>query len=397
LKVECKNWESGGIKGGGVCSIGLFKGRPSYGTCILSCKEYKGPKMTAKEIIKQGHTQEPSLLQKAKNLGKEITKTAKRAVKGEEIKVPQAVADDRWATCSGCKEFRAGTCNKCGCGLRNKIWWASAECPLGYWSNLAKDTEGKVAIIIPARNEPYLCKTVKDLYRTALGEFEVWVVLDAWDKHLDQIQEIKELKKDNIHIIENEKPMGLRYGMNLPASLTDAKYLFKIDAHMSFSVGFDLALKAKCKPKTVCVPRLRSLDADTWTPGNRFLDHARFDKDFKMHYWTERDDEEMLCNIGCNWFTTKEWWWEIGGQDESMGLWGQSGIEVSLKTWLNGGRQILVKEATSNHLFRKKFPYRLNGNHVAETKNKTKELWENHPGLPELLERFKPIPDWHDE
>jgi len=345
---------------------------------------------------------------KIKNLASAVGRSVKKIAKGEPVKVVQKVADYRWSKCSPCEHLvNKNSCKICGCGLANKIWWASEKCPIDKWGVDIADKGGTVAIIIPSRNEQYLMKTVADLFENALGKIEIWIVLDGWnDDPKNQIPAIKELQKheSRIHIIENEKPRGLRWGMNKPASLTKAKYLFKVDAHMSFSVGYDLALKHHCDKKTVCVPRLRSLDPETWIAGNRYLDYTRFTKDFRMAYWLdfskrteEQDAPEIICNIGCSWFCETQWWKNIGGQDESLGLWGQTGIEVSLKTWLNGGRQILVKSAINNHYFRTKFPYKLNGNHVKQTKEDTKNLWKDHPKLDWLLEKFKPIPDWHNE
>jgi hypothetical protein len=40
-----------------------------------------------------------------------------------------------------------------------------------------------VAVIIPARNEPYLGKTVRNLFVTAKEEIEVFIVLDGAPLH----------------------------------------------------------------------------------------------------------------------------------------------------------------------------------------------------------------------
>jgi len=363
------------------------------------------PQNEHKELIEFTY-RKISLTDKAKNLAKAVGRSAKKIAKGEKVKVVQKVADYRWSKCSSCENLVNNKCKLCGCGMTNKIWWSSEKCPIDKWGIDYVDKGGKVAVIIPSRNEPYLVKTVIDLIENALGEIEIWVVLDAWDNDINkQIPEIKALKKQDsrINIIENEVPKGLRWGMNKPASITDAKYVFKVDAHMSFSFGYDLALKNHCDEKTVCIPRLRSLHPETWTPGNRFLDYTRFTRDFKMAYWmdfdkrtADNDTPEILCAVGCSWFCETQWWKDIGGQDESLGLWGQSWIEVGLKTWFNGGRQILVKSAINNHYFRKKFPYKLNGNHVKKTKEDTKNLWKDHPKLDWLLDKFNPVPGWHD-
>jgi hypothetical protein len=94
--------------------------------------------MTMDEIIAAGRAKArelgliagdggPGLLTKAKNLA---TATAKHVSHGLPT-VTDEERDRRLAICGGC-EFRteAGTCRKCGCGLKTKASWALQHCPL---------------------------------------------------------------------------------------------------------------------------------------------------------------------------------------------------------------------------------------------------------------------------
>jgi hypothetical protein len=50
-----------------------------------------------------------------------------------------------------------------------------------------------VAVIIPARNEPYLGKTVRNLFATAKEQIEVFIVLDGAPLHEKDKTDIPEM------------------------------------------------------------------------------------------------------------------------------------------------------------------------------------------------------------
>ena len=69
--IDCKHWSKCGSGDGGCCSLGLFGGRPSYGTCRNVCEKGPGKKekerpaartfigTRLKEIIKRDYHVEP--------------------------------------------------------------------------------------------------------------------------------------------------------------------------------------------------------------------------------------------------------------------------------------------------------------------------------------------------
>jgi len=48
MKVNCKNWSEGG-KGWGRCSLNLYGGRPSFGTCGVCKQREDCPDWTTKD------------------------------------------------------------------------------------------------------------------------------------------------------------------------------------------------------------------------------------------------------------------------------------------------------------------------------------------------------------
>ena len=154
-----------------------------------------------------------------------------------------------------------------------------------------------------------------------------------------------------------------------------------------------------------------SLDPDTLKWGDRRFDHYFLSNEIRSGgkcWWEDYNNRpeakpnvcETMANVGATWFTSKEYWWYLGGHDETLYAWGESGPETSLKVWLSGGRMLLNKNVTFAHMFRRRFPYHINSNKIAENKIKIQEYWFNnryplqiHP-VAWLVGKFWPVPTW---
>ena len=98
--------------------------------------------------------------------------------------------------------------------------------------------------------------------------------------------------------------------------------------------------------------------------------------------------------------------WRLGAMDEEHGSWGQFGVEIACKSWLSGGRQVVNKRTWFSHLFRTqqgfKFPYPLDETQVQQARTHSQQLWKRDQWpkavrpLSWLLEKFTPVPEWHD-
>jgi len=136
--------------------------------------------------------------------------------------------------------------------------------------------------------------------------------------------------------------------------------------------------------------------------------------DLYCHFWRtyrkregvkQQEYPEVMTGQGSCWFTTRTWNDYIGLLDEGVGSWGNVGIEISLRTWLCGGSQIVNKKAWQAHYFRKDeggFPYPMDGRKVARAHNYTrKNYYYNDAAFVHqtrkfkwLIEKFAPVPGW---
>lgn len=293
-----------------------------------------------------------------------------------------------------------------------------------------------LSILIPARNEMFLSRTVEDILEHAEADTEIIVVLDgAWaDPPIEQ--------HPRVTVVYHPVSVGQRAATNEAAQLARGRYVMKCDAHCSFGQGFDRILLEDIEPDWTIVPAMRNLHAFDWVckecwrrryqgpsgtcpkcggqeerdvvwiaKKSPYTTSMRFGRDLKFQYWggykkrQEGDLVETMSLLGACWMISRERYWALNICDEGHGGWGQQGTEVACKTWLSGGRLICDKRTWFAHLFRTQggdfgFPYPLSGSDQQRARDYSKALfldgqWKGaiRP-LSWLIEHFAPVPGW---
>lgn len=282
-------------------------------------------------------------------------------------------------------------------------------------------TAGKVSVIIPARNELFLYKTITDLLRTATGDIEVIAILDGYWPPAEEI-----IRDDRVRYVHKGEAEGMREGINSAAAIATGEYLLKSDAHCKYDVGFDEVLKKyHAEDNWIQIPRRKRLDAEAWD----ILDVGKPDVDYeflgspeyqgaKGSIWTERIlarkdkpeymlDENLSFQGSC-WFMKKSHFWEtLGGmQVEGYGSFVREAQELGLKTWLGGGKVMTNKHTWYAHLHKgKKYGrmYFLDQRKMIAGEQYCDDYWFNNRydkavhDLAWLIERFAPVPTWTPE
>lgn len=303
-----------------------------------------------------------------------------------------------------------------------------------------------VSVIIPARNEQFLARTVQDVLANARADTEVIAIADGYtpDPPLPV--------HPNVTACYLSESIGQRAAVNEGARISQAKYVMKLDAHCALAEGFDVALMEDCQPDWTMVPAMHHLHASDWqckSCGDRTYQGVkptecgkckaadfemvmvwkprhktphvsyRFDKAMHFQYWKKhaRRPEcqgplvETMSFIGACMFLERDRFWALGGMDEAHGSWGQFGTEISLKSWLSGGKLVASRKTWFAHLFRtgnfsrngqSSFPYPLSFADQEKARAYSQDLWLNDKWplakhkLAWLVEKFKPVPDWHE-
>ena len=303
---------------------------------------------------------------------------------------------------------------------------------------MALETGMDLSILIPARNEMFLARTIEDILTHSEADTEVVVILDgAWAD--PPIQD-----NDRVTLVYHPVSIGQRAAMNEAARLARGRYVMKCDAHCAFDQGFDRILLEDIAGHDdwTIVPLMKNLHAFDWVCqecGNRRYQgksgpcpkcggeeqreviwkakkspnttSMRFDPNLRFKYWggykkhQKGDLAETMSLLGACWMLSKRRYFALNICDEEHGSWGQQGTEVACKTWLSGGRLICDKRTWFAHMFRTQgddfdHPFPLSSRQVNRARKHSKRLflrgeWEGATrSLWWLLNHFAPVQGW---
>lgn len=272
---------------------------------------------------------------------------------------------------------------------------------------------GKVSIVIPARNEPYLQQTVSDVLTKATGDVEVIVVLDGYwpDPPLATHPRLIQL--------HNGQAKGMRPTVNAGATIARGEFLMKLDAHCMVAPGFDEVLKADCPEQSIVVPRRYALDVDAWAIETRTDTKYPIDYEYMICPassddpdplrnvpWSARRDaraaieiDETLIWQGSAWFMRRSHWARLGGLDvATFGLTAyREAHELGLKTWLAGGSVLVNKRTWYAHMHKgsRGRGYEVPDGERARVCRLTAEYFSRN--LRTIIDRFGEVPTWQTQ
>ena len=306
-----------------------------------------------------------------------------------------------------------------------------------------------LSVLIPARNEIFLRRTIEDILANVRGDTEIIAVCDGnWpDPPIED--------HERVHLIYHSESIGQRAAVNEAARMSEAEFIMKCDAHCAFGESFDVKLiepyqSGELARDVTSVPRMYNLHAFDWQCGKCKLrtyqgptptgcercdnttdfervivwqskpspetDFMRFGSDLVFKYWSgykkrpeaKGDICDLMSCLGACWLMPRERFWELGGLDEKHGSWGQMGTEIACKSWLSGGRMVVNKKTWFAHLFRTQggdfgFPYKIHGSDQGKAREYSRDLWLNDKWpkavrpLSWLIDKFAPVPGWSKE
>lgn len=293
----------------------------------------------------------------------------------------------------------------------------------------------KLSILIPARNEMFLARTVQDILEHIEEDTEVIVGLDgAW-------ADPPVIDHKRVTTFYSAEPLGQRAMTNQLARLSNAKYVMKVDAHCAFDQGFDRKMIEEMHDDWTMVPVMRNLHAFDWVcpQGHRRYQgpsgpctecslpttrdvvwipkispqsksyafdaepHFQYFGQFNKRPEGKGDITPSMSLQGSCFMLTRDKYWELDICDEgTFGSWGSQGIEVAVKTWLSGGSVMVNHKTWYAHMFRTQggdfsFPYDNPHSKAVRAKHKAKDLFFENKWpkqvrpLSWLIEKFWPV------
>ena len=303
-----------------------------------------------------------------------------------------------------------------------------------------------LSIVIPARNEMFLGRTIENILENMQGNTEIIAIMDG-DSPNPGIP-----NDPRVRVLQFSQSIGQRAATNRGVALSTAKYIMKCDAHCAFDKGFDVKMLAEMHDDWTMVPTMKNLHAFDWVcpDGHRRYQgpsgpcearlpdgqvckkettrdilwfakpspnstsycfdstpHFQYFRDYSKRPEAQGEIVETMSLQGSCFMLTRDKYWELNICDEEFGSWGSQGIEVAVKTWLSGGRVMVNKKTWYAHMFRTQggdfgFPYPIRGSDQEKAKSFAKDLFFNDKWplqkkpLSWLIEKFWPVPGWTD-
>src|SRR3990167_2463629 len=119
-----------------------------------------------------------------------------------------------------------------------------------------------LSVLIAARHEQFLTRTIEEVLAKARGDTDVIAVLDGgWaDPPVPD--------HPRVELIYRPAAIGQRAAVNLAARMSRAQYVMKLDAHCALAEGFDVALiqadQELGRPDVTQIPAMINLHGFNW-------------------------------------------------------------------------------------------------------------------------------------
>ncbi|XP_018333179.1 polypeptide N-acetylgalactosaminyltransferase 13 isoform X2 [Agrilus planipennis] len=245
----------------------------------------------------------------------------------------------------------------------------------------------KASIIIVFHNEAWstLFRTVWSVINRSPEELleEIILVDDASERDFlrDPLDEyIKKLPVPT-KILRSKTRIGLVHARMMGSREAKGASLVFLDAHCECTIGWLESLLAPIAEDrtTVVCPVIDIINDNTFAYIKSFELHwGAFNWNLQFRWYTlgNRELQKRKQNITRPFHTpamagglfaiSKEYFFEIGGYDEGMKIWGGENLEISFRVWQCGGKVVIAPCSHVGHLFRKSSPYTFPGG-IGET------------------------------
>ncbi|XP_019361643.1 PREDICTED: polypeptide N-acetylgalactosaminyltransferase 10 [Gavialis gangeticus] len=250
------------------------------------------------------------------------------------------------------------------------------------------------SVIIPFHNEGWssLLRTVHSVLNRSPPELiaEVVLVDDFSDReHLKKRLEDYMAQFPSVRILRTKKREGLIRTRMLGASVAVGDVITFLDSHCEANVNWlpPLLDRIARNRKTIVCPMIDVIDHDHFGYETQAGDAMRGAFDWEMYYKRipippelqkpdPSDPFESPVMAGGLFAVDRKWFWELGGYDAGLEIWGGEQYEISFKVWMCGGRMEDIPCSRVGHIYRKYVPYKVpTGVSLARNLKRVAEVW----------------------
>ncbi|XP_078252990.1 polypeptide N-acetylgalactosaminyltransferase-like 6 [Rhinoraja longicauda] len=250
------------------------------------------------------------------------------------------------------------------------------------------------SIIIPFHNEGWssLLRTVYSVVNRSPDQLvaEIILVDDYSDReHLKERLEEYMARFPKVRIIRTKKREGLIRTRLLGASVAKGEVLTFLDSHCETNVNWlpPLLDQIAQNHRTIACPMIDVIDHNHFGYETQAGDAMRGAFDWEMYYKRipippelQRADPsepfESPVMAGGLFAVDQRWFWELGGYDPGLEIWGGEQYEISFKVWMCGGHMYDAPCSRVGHIYRKYVPYKVpSGTSLARNLKRVAETW----------------------
>ncbi|GCB69690.1 polypeptide N-acetylgalactosaminyltransferase 10-like [Scyliorhinus torazame] len=262
-------------------------------------------------------------------------------------------------------------------------------------------------VIIPFHNEGWssLLRTVHSVFNRSPPELiaEIILVDDFSDReYLKKSLEEYMAQFPKVRIMRTKKREGLIRTRLLGASMAKAEVITFLDSHCEANVNWlpPLLDRIAQNRKTIVCPMIDVIDHDHFGYETQAGDAMRGAFDWEMYYKRipipvelrksdPSDPFDSPVMAGGLFAVEKKWFWELGGYDTGLEIWGGEQYEISFKVWMCGGRMEDIPCSRVGHIYRKYVPYKIPGGFgLPRNLKRVAEVWMD--GYAEYLYQRRP-------
>ncbi|CAG4984986.1 unnamed protein product [Colias eurytheme] len=265
---------------------------------------------------------------------------------------------------------------------------------LGCQKRLYIESLPTVSVVVPFHNEHWstLLRTVVSVLNRSPEKLikEIFLVDDASTKDFlkENLDEYLMYNYRKVKVIRLKNRSGLITARLAGAKQATADVLLFLDSHTEANVNWlpPLLEPIALDPRTVVCPYIDVIAYDTFE--YRAQDEgARGAFDWELYYkrlpLLPRDVENMPepfaspVMAGGLFAISRLFFWELGGYDPGLDIWGGEQYELSFKIWQCGGRMVDAPCSRVGHVYRKfaPFPNPGHGDFVGRNYRRVAEVW----------------------
>ncbi|KAM4050813.1 polypeptide N-acetylgalactosaminyltransferase-like 6 [Anomaloglossus baeobatrachus] len=250
------------------------------------------------------------------------------------------------------------------------------------------------SIIIPFHNEGWtsLLRTLHSVInRTPESLIEEIILVDDFSdrEHLKEKLEDYMSYYPKVRIVRTKKREGLIRTRLLGAAMAKGEVLTFLDSHCEVNVNWlpPLLNQIALNHKTIVCPMIDVIDHNHFGYEAQAGDAMRGAFDWEMYYkripippelqrTDPSDPFESPVMAGGLFAVDRKWFWELGGYDPGLEIWGGEQYEISFKVWMCGGEMYDVPCSRVGHIYRKYVPYKVpTGTSLARNLKRVAETW----------------------